>query len=74
MQMKQHESYMNTIAQISKSKSEFMVAGLSAKLSIDELSSQATNLFHQLPPPPPPAFSIPFPTVFSIQGVNQFTS
>ena len=57
--MKQHESYMNTVAQISKSKSEFIVAGLSAKLPMDELSSQANNLFHQ--PPPPPAFSIPPP-------------
>ncbi len=53
--MKQHEIYMNSVAQIAKSKSDFLIAGLSAKISMDELTTQAGTLFQ--PPPPPPSFS-----------------
>ena len=54
--MKQHEIYMNSVAQIAKSKSDFLVAGLSAKLSLEELTTQAGSLFELPPPPPTPTF------------------
>jgi hypothetical protein len=56
MQMKQHECYMNSVVQIAKSKSDFIVAGLTAKVSLDELRSQASTLFE---PPPPPHTHLP---------------
>ena len=55
MQMKQHEAYMNGIAQMAKSKSEFIVAGLNAKLSMEQLTSSAATMF--APPPPPPPYN-----------------
>jgi hypothetical protein len=69
MQLKQHESYMNSIAQVAKSKSEFIVAGLSAKLSIGELTAQAVTLF-QAPPPPPP--SMPPPSRFPSKSARVY--
>jgi hypothetical protein len=51
--MKQHEHYMNSFAQVAKSKSDFIVAGLTAKIAIDELTTKAEVLFQ--PPKPPPA-------------------
>ena len=53
--MKQHEAYMNGIAQMAKSKSEFIVAGLNAKLSMEQLTSSAATMF--APPPPPPPYN-----------------
>ena len=58
MQMKQHECYMNSVAQIAKSKSDFIVAGLTAKIPMGELTTQASTLFE--PPPPPHTHTLAF--------------
>ena len=51
--MKQHENYMSSLAQASKNKCEFIVAGLAAKIPMAELTTQATSLFEAPAPPPP---------------------
>lgn len=50
--MKTHEQYCNSVAQANKLKSEFMIAGLAAKLSWDELRQHASSMF-SVPSPPP---------------------
>ena len=51
--MKQHEAYMISVAQMARSKSEFIVAGLNAKIDMEKLASSADTMF-ALPPPPSP--------------------
>jgi hypothetical protein len=52
MQMKRHEQYCNSVAQANKHKSEFLIAGLAAKLPWDDLRNQASSMFTvpSLPP------------------------
>ncbi len=53
--MKQHELYCNSVAQANKLKSEFLIAGLTAKLPWDQLQQQASAIFTV--PPVPPSFA-----------------
>jgi hypothetical protein len=56
MQMKQHELYWNNVAQTVKSKGDFLVAGLNAKVPLNELEAKAESLFVSAPPPALPLF------------------
>jgi len=49
--MKQHEMYINSLAQTSKCKGDFMVAALNAKLPFADAQNAAEAMF---PPPQPP--------------------
>lgn len=52
MQMKQQEAYMNSVAQSSKVRADFIIAGLGANLKLNELQEAALSLFAAPPAPP----------------------
>jgi hypothetical protein len=52
IQMKQQEAYMNSVAQSSKVRADFIIAGLSANLKLNELQEAAQSLFAAPPAPP----------------------
>ena len=53
--MKQHELYCSGVAQANKLKSEFLIAGLTAKMPWDDLQQKANEMFKppSMPPAPP---------------------
>ncbi len=56
--MKQHELYCSNVAQANKLKSEFLIAGLTAKMPWDDLEKKAKEIF-TLPSAPAPPGPLP---------------